>query len=417
MKTELLFKGRALRDRLNNIYALLDCCLKYISHEDSFDRMCQAVYSELDHLGDSLLKLEEKYAQELPVSGDEPLEVEWEAEFERLAGCSEELRSSEFYRDMPNFSGILAEKLFEVAEQMNRIAEKLIPEDNAEIYISYSVREMQHYHMNGWMGELRKIRGGSNVHGDSTNRGELYMKQRNHYLKRVADLTDGVVDMDSGTIYQEPLGRHLWGFKHNMEGTPQQHLDILKSVKAAQHFGVQAHQEIVFLPKKVVALSEEEEAALNEEERMQLELQRKQELVETLRQRRLPNVVFLVFKCQKHFVKGVTQKWLSELLEAMILDAEISEQFCTKLADQSKNKTVCQLLGELKKLNLMDDNVNGAQLAKELNLYGIAADSVKRYIREGFRGEEESLHNFMADYLTREKEEETASEEDDLKEA
>ena len=61
MKTELLFKGRALRDRLNNIYALLDCCLKYISHEDSFDRMCQAVYSELDHLGDSLLKLEEKY--------------------------------------------------------------------------------------------------------------------------------------------------------------------------------------------------------------------------------------------------------------------------------------------------------------------------------------------------------------------
>ena len=243
------------------------------------------------------------------------------------------------------------------------------------------------------------------------------MKQRNHYLKRVSDLTDGVVDMDSGTIYQEPLGRHLWGFKHNMEGTPQQHLDILKSVKAAQHFGVQAHQEIVFLPKKVVALSEEEEAALNEEERMQLELQRKQELVETLRQRRLPNVVFLVFKCQKHFVKGVTQKWLSELLEAMILDAEISEQFCTKLADQSKNKTVCQLLGELKKLNLMDDNVNGAQLAKELNLYGIAADSVKRYIREGFRGEEESLHNFMADYLTREKEEETASEEDDLKEA
>ena len=173
MKTELLFKGRALRDRLNNIYALLDCCLKYISHEDSFDRMCQAVYSELDHLGDSLLKLEEKYAQELPVSGDEPLEVEWEAEFERLAGCSEELRSSEFYRDMPNFSGILAEKLFEVAEQMNRIAEKLIPEDNAEIYISYSVRELQHYHMNGWMGELRKIRGGSNVHGDSTNRGEL----------------------------------------------------------------------------------------------------------------------------------------------------------------------------------------------------------------------------------------------------
>ena len=76
---------RRLRDRLDSLYVCFDTCLNHFSQKPGFNAMCLALCMEMGDLQNELQSLLESYRENLPIAADEPADVNWNKEQDRLS--------------------------------------------------------------------------------------------------------------------------------------------------------------------------------------------------------------------------------------------------------------------------------------------------------------------------------------------
>ena len=78
---------KQMRTRLDDFYSCLVCCLNYIHDKEAFMEMCNVLNKELLCLVETLILIEETYQEELPLESEEPKDVNWSDEKDRMRYC------------------------------------------------------------------------------------------------------------------------------------------------------------------------------------------------------------------------------------------------------------------------------------------------------------------------------------------
>lgn len=336
-------RNEELRQRLNKLHACLMDCLFALQQKDSFYDMCSALVTESDAMIGYLSELEEQYQEELPLEKDEPKDVDWEQECEHLIEFVEEIQASQHYvgSELPK---ALCLKLSEICDSMRRIDEGLYPENDSDIYSSYSKRELEAYTMAGWNHDAREIR---NQLAKPTNahRPEYCKEQLELLLSQLRDVSGYLLNEESNIIFHKGLGRLLWQMRHDPEADSQIR-DILYLIKGIEYYSARVGSKLTFL---------DFETSPNEEidERVRLENLRQETL-----QNQHEKMAFRLCRCEQYLNTGFSCQWLREMLTNLI-NSEHSAQVCDKMKNRKLIKFMHQVAGVLKECDVFLDCTYG----------------------------------------------------------
>lgn len=357
-------RNEELRQRLNKLHACLTDCLFALEQKDSFYDMCSALVKESDAMIRYLGELEEQYQEDLPLDKDEPKDVDWEEERERLMEFSDELLASQHYMGSEFPKGLSA-KLKEICDSMQRIDEGLYPENDSDIYSSYSKRELEAYTMAGWNRDACEIR---NQLAKPTNahRPDYCKEQLAELLDQLRGISGYLLNEESNVIFHEGLGRLLWQIRHDQNSDIDMK-SILFVVKGIEFYSAKVGSKLTFL---------DFESSPNEEidERVRLE-NIKQETLQNQQEK----MAFRLCRCEQYLTKEFSAQWLREMLTNLI-NSEHSAQVCEKMKNRKLAKFTHQIAGILKDKDVFGECSYG-DLADAIAFTKPRRDSRIDYIR------------------------------------
>lgn len=376
-----------LRLRLDDFYSCMEDCLNCLRVQDAFCEVCDALSKEMDELLTELSSLEEQYQEELPLEADEPKQVVWVTEGERMMEYRKKLQEHAFGMGS-DFVGSLVERLGQASETMTRIEDLLYTEEDADIYASYCKRELEDYAMSRWNRPFREIRN------------KLAMAPANHQdafiddlleevLSKIRGVSDFITNQQTDVIFYEALGRHLWQLRHTANSVMAMD-EVLCLVKTAEYYCGRRQRKFIYLDR---------ETCPEEEQDGQVRLERVKQ--ETL-QHQLEMVVFRLDMCKEFFAKGFTTEFVKKMLEDLI-ESEHCARVCEKMSQRKIRKFIHQIAGLLKDQRIFEE-CSYRELAIELKFEKPRCDSRIDYIRHMVDDEPE-IQQWMVDYIARYREE------------
>ena len=373
---------KQMRTRLDDFYSCLFCCLNYIHDKEAFMEMCNVLNKELLCLVETLILIEETYQEELPLESEEPKDVNWSDEKDRMMKYRDSFLRHEFACQSDDaYIKPLIDRLEDAAECMARIDEELFPEDDCEIYVSYSKREMDNYNLNRWAQENRKLRNDIAI-APIKRQKELIETKMNEAIAELHSIGTFFFSEDSSYIYYEGLGRHLWQMRHtnNAKYTIDKILGLIKTI---EYLCSRIDRKFVFIDRENSPEEETEETQL------------KRILEETL-QSQLPKVLFRLKRCSEFLDKDFSEGFFDEMLRNLI-NSEHSAKVCEKMSMGKINKFTLQIAGLLKKLDVFCDCKN-QNLAEAINFNNPTMESCVSYIRKQIDDEPE-IQQWITDYI------------------
>ena len=370
-----------MRTRLDDFYSCLDCCLNHIHDREAFKDMCNVLNKELQALIEFLRLLEDAFHEELPLETEEPKGVNWGDESERLIGFRDMILRHKFTLHSDFYVTMLIDSFQKAADCMSRIDEELFPEDDYEIYVSYSMREMNNYKLNRWSREFRKLR--NDIAEATFNRQNEHMQKRlDQAVEELHSVGTFFFSKDSSIIYHEGLGRHLWQIRHTDK--PKSSIDdILGLIMTVEYLCSRIGRKFVFIDRENSPEEETEETRL------------KRNLEETL-QSQLPKVLFRLKRCSEFLDKDFSEAFFDEMLRNLIA-SEHSAKVCEKMCNRKINKFTLQIAGLLKENDVFGE-CSYKDLAKAIGFTKPTMESCVDYIRKQIDDEPE-IQQWIIDYI------------------
>jgi len=184
-------KQLSLRKRFDNLYACIEVCLSNLSEQESLPMFCRVLSIEAQALGSKLSKLLEQYEKTLPIRLEEPEDVVWRNESDRLQKLLDELNLPsvlEFPCDLTDGD------LCGVIGYIDQIDKALSPEDDADKYAEYSKRELDSYYSNQWSDDQRVLREEINQQ-PSAHKSLFCEEQKAMWLERLKEHARYAVDV------------------------------------------------------------------------------------------------------------------------------------------------------------------------------------------------------------------------------
>ena len=373
---------KQMRTRLDDFYSCLFCCLNYIHDKEAFMEMCNVLNKELLCLVETLILIEETYQEELPLESEEPKDVNWSDEKDRMMEYRDSFLRHKFACQSDDaYIKPLIDRLEGAAECMARIDEELFPEDDCEIYVSYSKREMDNYILNRWAGENRKLRNDIAI-APIMHQKELIETKMNEAIAELHSIDTFFFSEDSSYIYYEGLGRHLWLMRHtdNAKYTIDKILGLIKTI---EFLSSRIDRKFVFMDRENSPEEETEETRL------------KRNLEETL-QSQLPKVLFRLKRCSNFLHKDFSEEFFDEMLRNLIV-SEHSAKVCEKMCNRKINKFTLQIAGLLKENDVFGE-CSYKDLAKAIGFTKPTMESCVDYIRKQIDDEPE-IQQWIIDYI------------------
>lgn len=373
---------KQMRTRLDDFYSCLFCCLNYIHDKEAFQDMCNVLNKELLRLVETLILIKETYQEELPLESEEPKDVDWSDEKDRMMKYRDSFLMHEFACQSDDaYIKPLIDHLKGAAECMARIDEELFPEDDYEIYVSYSMREMNNYKLNRWTKECRKLR--NDIAEATFNRQNEHIQNRlDQAIEELHSVGTFFFSEDSSVIYHEGLGRHLWQIRHTDK--PKSSIDdILGLIMTVEYLCSRIGRKFVFIDRENSPEEETEESRL------------KRNLEETL-QSQLPKVLFRLKRCSEFLDKDFSEEFFDEMLRNLIA-SEHSAKVCEKMCKRKINKFTLQIAGLLKEIDVFV-GCSYKDLAKAIDFKQPTVESCVDYIRKQIDDELE-IQQWITDYV------------------
>ena len=373
-----------LRKRLDDFYSCLYCCLHHIHVKEAFLEMCNVLNKELQALIEFLRLLEDAFQEELPLESEEPKGVNWGEELERLIGFRNMILRHKLTLHSDSYVTNLMKSFEKAAACMRRIDAELLPEDDYEIYVSYSMREMNNYKLNRWSKEFRKLR--NDIAEATLNRRNEHIENRlNQAIEELHSVGTFFFSKDSSIIYHEGLGRHLWQIRHTDK--PKSSIDdILGLIMTVEYLCSRIDRKFVFIDRENSPEEETEETRL------------KRNLEETL-QSQLPKVLFRLKRCSNFLHKDFSEEFIDEMLRNLIA-SEHSAKVCEKMCKRKINKFTLQIAGLLKEIDVFV-GCSSKDLAKAIDFKQPTVESCVDYIRKKIDDEleiQEWITNYTVQY-------------------
>lgn len=353
-----------LRVRLDDIYVCLADCLDRLRVQEAFDEVSDALCKEMDALLLYLGELEEQYEEELPLESEEPKDVEWLKESETMTTYRQQFQTHTFAQNKASVVSLM-KRLGIACEVMERIDQKLYPEDDPDIYASYSKRELKDYLLNRWNKASRELRN-QLASAPSTHQKEYFEAKIAIVLEQLHDIPGYFINEDSTVIYYEGLGRHLWQLRHTTDFAHTMD-DVLRMIKTAEYYSGRMQRKFIYLDRETS--SEEEQ---NEQVRME-------RLVQETLQSQLSRAVFRLGFCKAHFAKEFSEGFLGKMFYDLI-KSEHSAQVCDKMSMRKINKFTHQVAGVLRAQEVFVDCSYG-DLADAMKFTSPRKQSRMDYIR------------------------------------
>lgn len=372
---------KQMRTRLDHFYFCLVCCLNYIHDKEAFMEMCNVLNKELLCLVETLILIEETYQEELPLESEEPKDVNWSDEKDRMMKYRDSFLRHEFACQSDDaYIKPLIDRLEGAAECMARIDEELFPEDDCEIYVSYSKREMDNYNLNGWAKENRKLRNDI-ARAPIKRQKELIETKMNEAIAELHSIGTFFFSEDSSYIYYEGLGRHLWQVRHtnNAKYTIDEILGLIKTIEFLSN---RICRKFVFTDREYTPEEETEETRLMHS------------MEETL-QNQLPKVVFRLKSCSEFLDKAFSHEFFDEMLRKLI-DSKHSAKVCEKMSNRKFKKFTLQIAGLLKGIDVFCE-CSYKDLAKAIGFKQLTMESSVDYIRKQIDDEPE-IQQWITNY-------------------
>ena len=108
-----------------------------------------------------------------------------------------------------------------------------------------------------------------------------------------------------------------------------------------------------------------------------------------------------IINCCKPFLKSdINDSLLSAYIDKIMFDPEIKEEARSKLAGQSKNKYICEMIAHLYNGNVFDVKYNADDFAKVLREeLSLGENTVKRYINEIINSRNGALYTWTKNHI------------------
>lgn len=389
-KSDLL-PGITIRLQLDNVVHCIETYLNKLSVRTSFQPMSLVLQNEIGALQQRLVEMSEKYTLALPISAEEPRDVDWVAEQERF----EALRIK--YLQYINTLKLLGEEgndgeIKQISESIQFIEDTLLdiddalhPVENPEMYADYGKRELIQYEKFYWGKRQRQIRNEIATHVVHAHAIEYYTQHHSEYVALLKSVWPTSINTEKLHIYYEALGKCLWEFNHDPSADYSIN-EVMGIVKTIIFFGSKATIDTVMLDSEPTPEEAETEAVQT------------LTLLETIRQNQLPSAIYFTNRCSEFYAEEYDEVWIRKLWNAALADEEISPILCKKLKGKGKNKAVCQMVGELQMRGVIDSSqCKNDELYTSLGLNRPDKSSILDYIRKGFNDSPE-LHEWVANY-------------------
>lgn len=353
-----------LRVRLDDIYACLHDCLNRLYVQDAFEEVADALCKEMDELLLLLGQLEEQYHEELPLESEEPRGVEWMKENEHLASIKQSFLTHSFAQNKPSVTS-LVKRLDITMQVMERIDAQLYPEDDPDIYASYSKRELKDYLLNRWNKYSRELRN-QLACAPSTHQKEYFEEQLELVFAELKSIKGYFISADASVIYYEGLGRFLWQLRHMKESEFAMD-DILRLIKTAEYYCGRLQCKFIYLDR---------ETSPEEEQNEQVRLERLKQ--ETL-QHQVEQAFTRLSWCKGYLAKDFSEGFFGKMLHDMV-NSEHCAKVCDKMSQRKIRKFVHQIAGTLKEQRVFEECSYG-DLADDMKYNKPRRDSRIDYIR------------------------------------
>lgn len=386
-----LLPGITVRKQLDNVVHCVETYLNKLSVRTSFLPMEIVLQNEIEALQQRLVTMAEKFATELPISAEEPRDVDWIAEQERIDALrlkflqyaqnvvkQDDDTQSEHIENIDNFLTFLGQTMLEIDDALH-------PIDSPEMYADYSKRELMQYEKFHWSKRQRQLRNKMATHIVHAHAEEYYKENMEDAVSLLKSVWPTCINTEKNYIYHEALGKCIWEFGHDANSDFSIN-EVMGIVKTVAYFGTKANIDTVFLDSEPT----EEEAGTEAVQTLTL--------IETIRQNQLPSAIYFTNRCAAHFTEEYDEKWIRDMWTAAIDDETISPILCKRLKGKGKNKAVCQMVGELQMRGVIDsDQCKNEELYTSLGLSRPDKSAIIDYIRKGFNDCQE-LHDWVANY-------------------
>lgn len=389
-KSDLL-PGITIRRQLDNVVHCIETYLTKLSVRTSFQPMSLVMQNEIGALQQRLVEMSEKFALALPISAEEPRNVDWVAEQERfdalrikylqyidtLKLLGEEGSESEIKQ--------ISESIQFIEDTLLDIDDALHPVENPEMYADYGKRELIQYEKFYWGKRQRQIRNEIATHVVHAHAVEYYTQHHSEYVALLKSVWPTCINTEKLHIYYEALGKCFWEFSHDRAADYSIN-EVMGIVKTIIFFGSKAAIDTVMLDSEPTPEEAETEAVQT------------LTLLETIRQNQLPSAIYFTNRCSEFYAEEYDEGWIRKLWNAALEDEVISPILCKKLKGKGKNKAVCQMVGELQMRGVIDgDQCKNDELYTALGLNRPDKSAILDYIRKGFNDCQE-LHEWVANY-------------------
>ena len=372
---------KLLRTGLDDLYSCLDCCLNHIHVKSAFLDMCNVLNEEFQALIESVRSLEYAYKFELPLESQEPMDVNWCDEKERLLVYRDSFIVHEFALNSDAYFKKLLDNFIEISESFEHIDKNQIPINDYKLYVSYGKRELDIYTNTRWGKELRFLRndiaGATNIHQN-----EFFSTRLKDVIGSLRSIHSYIVSDDASYIYYEGLGRCLWTLRHSAK-TNYSMDDVLVLVKKAEYLSKLIDQKIVFIDCEKSPKKETDENRIDS-------------LREETLQKQLPKVVFRLGRCSELLDNGFSKDFFEEMLRNLIASKH-SAKVCEKMCNRKINKFTLQIAGLLKENDVFGE-CSCKDLAKAIGFTKPTMESCVSYISKQIDDETE-IQQWITDYI------------------
>lgn len=383
---------RRLRDRLDSLYVCFDTCLNHFSQKPGFNAMCLALCMEMGDLQNELQSLLESYRENLPIAADEPADVNWNKEQDRLSQFIGSYKEHRYYvkkkladdsaKRSTSMSDILSLPfvpddmayhlvggIMELMQIMDEIVDSLHPQDDADIYCAYCDRELREYSLHGWRRMLNNLMDAI-AFSTSVHQSEYFEEQRKFNYERLQKMSPHCVNIEQSIIYREGLGRLLWivGHKPDSQYCTE---DVLSTVKSIEYFSGRLEKPLTFLDKENSPMEEANDKTRAANKRAFVE------------QNSINIAYFRTSKCEEFFEAGYDNEWVRKFWLAAIHDEKIGDLMCEKLCKRKMVKTIHQVAGALYAKGVYKQNENYGSYVDAIDFNKPRRDSRIDYFRKG----------------------------------
>ena len=330
-KQQISPQNQRLRKRLDDFYQLAEDALCRTYSNDGFSSICVSLSAELTDLCSLLSSLEAKYIEELPLVSEEPINVYWITEMERMNEMAEKTVLHE--GELRSFSEMLKQQMQDAGQIMERIDCSLCPEGDPDIFASYSKRMLAEYNKFKWNPQRRAIQ------AKITEASVAHQKERcqnllDECLAHLKQISSMILGENDEVVYHEAIGRYIWHSVHN--NAEESVIDkLLCLVKSVEYLCAKLEKKLTFLEQEAFFGMEESEAVRQE----------------TLKQKTLQNqcqvAAFRLGKLEGYFQASYTKEWIGRMLNDMV-NSEYAALVCEKMKNRKLPKFIHQIAGVLK---------------------------------------------------------------------